>query len=64
MVAGIGKNLAWHEMRLILAATILQFDLELCEQSENWADQKIFMLWDKPVLMCKLTPAKNQVVGS
>ncbi|KAF7186829.1 Cytochrome P450 monooxygenase [Pseudocercospora fuligena] len=54
----IGKNLAWHEMRLILATTLLCFDLELCEESKDWADQKIFTLWEKVPLMCRLTPAK------
>lgn len=42
----------------MLAATVLQFDLELCEESRDWIDQKIFTLWHKPELFCKLTPAK------
>lgn len=56
---GLGKNLAWHEMRLILASTLLRFDLELCEESRGWIDQKIFLLWDKPELFCILTSAKE-----
>jgi cytochrome P450 len=55
----LGKNLAWHEMRLMLASTVLSFDLELCEESRDWIGQKIFLLWDKPELFCKLTPAKR-----
>jgi hypothetical protein len=43
-------------MRLILAGTLLSFDLELCEESKGWIDQKVFVLWDKPLLMCRLTP--------
>jgi cytochrome P450 len=50
----IGKNLALHEIRLILAATLLSFDLTLCEESEKWTDQKTFVLWDKEPLMCTL----------
>ncbi|EMF09938.1 cytochrome P450 [Sphaerulina musiva SO2202] len=52
----IGKNLAWHEMRLVLSSVLLQFDLELCPESDGWFDtQKIYLLWGKPPLMCKLT---------
>jgi hypothetical protein len=39
-------------MRLILAATFLQSDVELCEESANWADQKIFLQWAKRPLLC------------
>ncbi|EAU30964.1 conserved hypothetical protein [Aspergillus terreus NIH2624] len=50
----IGKNLAYAEMRLILARVLWNFDLELCEESLHWKDQKSYLLWDKPPLMCKL----------
>jgi cytochrome P450 len=50
----IGKNLSLHEIRLILAATLLSFDLSLCEESANWTEQKTFVLWDKEPLMCTL----------
>lgn len=46
-----GKNFAWNEMRLILATTLLNFDLELREESNNWADQKVFLVWEKSSLM-------------
>ncbi|KAM0145507.1 hypothetical protein ACHAPG_011587 [Botrytis cinerea] len=52
----IGKNLAYNEMRVILARTIWKFDLELCPESQGWDNQKTFILWEKPKLMCKLTP--------
>lgn len=51
----LGKNLAWHEMRLLLSTVMLHFDLELCPQSKNWADQKVYTLWEKHPLMCNLT---------
>lgn len=38
----IGKNLAWHELRLLLCTTLLHFDLELCEESMDWKDQKVY----------------------
>ncbi|KAF9882844.1 hypothetical protein FE257_004956 [Aspergillus nanangensis] len=50
----IGKNLAYAEMRIILARVLWNFDLELCQESENWSDQKTYNLWEKPALMCNL----------
>ncbi|KAF2432400.1 cytochrome P450 [Tothia fuscella] len=52
----LGQNLAYHQMRVILAKTLWHFDLSLCSESENWADQKTFILWSKGPLMCKLKP--------
>ncbi|KAG9668571.1 benzoate 4-monooxygenase cytochrome P450, partial [Aureobasidium melanogenum] len=50
----IGKNLAYHEMRLLLTMTLLNFDISLEEESKNWANQKVFIFWDKKPLMVKL----------
>jgi cytochrome P450 len=47
----IGRNLAYHEMRLIMARLLWNFDLALEEQSKNWHEQKIRGLWEKPPLM-------------
>ncbi|KAF2500029.1 cytochrome P450 [Lophium mytilinum] len=55
----LGKNLAYHEMRIILATVLWQFDLELCPESTAWADQKVYTLWDKPPLMCTLHPIRD-----
>ena len=52
-------SLAYHEMRLMLAKVLWSFDVELCEQSKNWTDQKVYTLWEKPALMVKLTPAQK-----
>jgi hypothetical protein len=51
--------MAYHEMRLILAKTLYHFDLSLCSESERWADQKTYVLWEKGPLMCKLSPVKH-----
>jgi cytochrome P450 len=51
----VGRNLAYMEMRIILARLIWNFDLELSEESENWANQKVFLLYEKPPLIVKLT---------
>lgn len=46
--------MAYHEMRLILTKLLFNFDIELCEESQKWIDQKIFILWDKTPLYCQL----------
>ncbi|KAJ5116064.1 hypothetical protein N7456_000412 [Penicillium angulare] len=50
----IGKNLAYAEMRLILARTLWNFDVELRRESLDWSDQKTYTLWDKHQLMCNV----------
>lgn len=45
-------------MRLILATTLLNFDLELREESNNWTDQKVFLVWEKSALMVDVKKAK------
>lgn len=52
----IGRNLAYMEMRLIMALILWNFDLELCPASESWDNQRVFNLWEKPELMVKLSP--------
>ncbi|CAK40052.1 hypothetical protein CBS115989_2208 [Aspergillus niger] len=51
----IGRNLAFAEMRVIIARLLWNFDIEICEESKDWSDQKTFTLWEKPPLMCKLS---------
>ncbi|KAL0929777.1 cytochrome p450 [Colletotrichum truncatum] len=56
----IGRNLAYVEMKLILAQIVWHFDLELAEESQGWAEkQKIFILWDKAPLMVHLRAVKR-----
>ncbi|XPS71818.1 hypothetical protein M3J09_003995 [Ascochyta lentis] len=50
----IGKNLAYNEMRLMLASVFFHFDLELCDSSSDWLHQETHILWDKRPLMIKL----------
>ncbi|KAL7619408.1 hypothetical protein AAE478_009947 [Parahypoxylon ruwenzoriense] len=56
----IGKNLAWAEMRIILAEILWNFDLLRVEpNSKNWiGKQKIFFLWEKPLLNIKIASRK------
>ncbi|KAF4811986.1 Cytochrome P450 monooxygenase aclL [Colletotrichum tropicale] len=52
----IGKNLAWAEMRMILAHLVWNFNLELESGSQGWIErQKVFMLWEKPELNVKIS---------
>ncbi|GKZ31010.1 hypothetical protein AbraIFM66950_010930 [Aspergillus brasiliensis] len=51
----IGRNLALVEMRIIVARLLWNFDLELCEESRHWSEQKTFAVWEKSPLMCKLS---------
>ncbi|OAL01859.1 cytochrome P450 [Phaeosphaeriaceae sp. SRC1lsM3a] len=52
----IGQSMANYEMRLIMATLLLKFDLDLCEESRNWHDQKCFALWIKPPLIVRAIP--------
>ncbi|KAI1841320.1 hypothetical protein JX265_007920 [Neoarthrinium moseri] len=52
----LGKNLAWAEMRIILASLVWNFDfLNVEPDSMDWIDkQKIFSLWEKVPLVVKM----------
>lgn len=52
--------MAWHEMRLLLAKVLASFDLELCDKSEDWTDQKVYILWQKKPLMCRATLVESE----
>ncbi|KAK8043477.1 hypothetical protein PG993_005907 [Apiospora rasikravindrae] len=53
----LGRNLAMHEMRYIMARVLFKFDLELRRESEGWDGQRAFVLWEKKALMCRLRAA-------
>ncbi|PYH92148.1 cytochrome P450 monooxygenase-like protein, partial [Aspergillus ellipticus CBS 707.79] len=52
----LGKNLAYHELRVILAKVLFHFDLALAPESEGWEKQRAWTLWDKNRLLVQLTP--------
>ncbi|KAK4681747.1 hypothetical protein QC764_110160 [Podospora pseudoanserina] len=52
----IGRNLAYAEMRLIMARLLWNFDLELMPESEEWNRQRIYVLWEKGAVNVRLTP--------
>lgn len=51
--------MAYHEIRLILSKVLWNFDFELCSESEEWIEQKIYLMWDKGPLYCQLKPVKR-----
>lgn len=55
----IGKNLAYAEMRLIVAKVLWNFDMKLANAGDKWADQNVYGLWDKKPLMVELTVRSN-----
>lgn len=53
----IGKNLAYAEMRLIVARIIFNFDLTLDPECRDWIDgQKAYVIWHKPPLNIHFKP--------
>lgn len=50
----LGKNMAYHEMRIILAKVLCNFDLELRPESQDWLNQEVYTLWQKKPLMVKV----------
>ncbi|GAP90553.1 putative cytochrome P450 [Rosellinia necatrix] len=56
----IGRNLAYAEMRLILAKIVYNFDISLADNSRDWLDdQRAFVVWDKPALNIHLKPVQH-----
>lgn len=60
----IGKNLAYAEMRLIMARMAWNFEFELMPQSYDWTEgQKVFTVFQKPPLSMKLHLADRKGSG-
>jgi cytochrome P450 len=56
----LGKNLAYAEMRLIMAKLLWTFDVELVHPEKDWMEnQRVFALWEKPSLDVRLTLAQR-----
>lgn len=53
----IGRNLAYAEMRLILAQLVWNFDMELAGESRGWMENlRVFLVYEKRPLMVHLKP--------
>ncbi|KAI0485459.1 isotrichodermin C-15 hydroxylase [Xylaria cf. heliscus] len=56
----IGRNLAYAEMRIILARLIFDFDMKLDPGSSDWIErQRAYTLWDRVPLGVYLTPVRE-----
>ncbi|MCJ1386575.1 hypothetical protein MMC17_009701 [Xylographa soralifera] len=55
--ACIGINLAYLEMRIILAKMVWQFDLQIGRDFDWEEENQFHLLWKKPELEVKFTPA-------
>ncbi|KAI2610886.1 cytochrome P450 [Hypoxylon fragiforme] len=55
----IGRNLAYAEMRMIMARIVYDFDMKLADESQRWIErQKSYALWDRIPLYVHLTPVR------
>lgn len=53
----VGRSLALASLRVVLTRLVYNFNLELAPESAEWiARQKIFLNWEKPALMVRLSP--------
>ncbi|EAW14333.1 cytochrome P450 [Aspergillus clavatus NRRL 1] len=55
----LGKNLAYAEMRVIIAKLLWNFDLSLHSDCYDWDNQASFIIWQKPALMVDLKPIRG-----
>ncbi|PGH01470.1 hypothetical protein AJ79_07908 [Helicocarpus griseus UAMH5409] len=55
----LGKNLAYAEMRLIMAKLAWNFDMTLQRDSYDWDQQITYNVWEKKPLMVRFTPVKR-----
>ncbi|KAF9890223.1 hypothetical protein FE257_006135 [Aspergillus nanangensis] len=56
----LGRNLAYSEMRLILARIIFNFDLKIADDTHEWIQQRNFLMWQKGPLRVHLTPVVRE----
>ena len=59
----IGRNLAYAEMRLIVAKLLWHFDIALDtekmgkqEGKNTWTNQKMYVVWERRPLWVKVSP--------
>ncbi|KIW03534.1 uncharacterized protein PV09_05295 [Verruconis gallopava] len=55
----MGINMAWIEVRILMAKLTYMFDFEIVDESLDWYDQECYTLWQKPDLFVKATPARR-----
>ncbi|KAI1183022.1 cytochrome P450 [Nemania serpens] len=55
----LGMNLAWHEMRLLLAKLVYEFDIR-SDVGPDWVDQNVYVIWDRKPLVCRFKDAPRR----
>ncbi|KAK1705819.1 averantin oxidoreductase [Colletotrichum lupini] len=55
----IGRNLAYAEIKIIMARLLWQFDIENATEGDWIGTQKVFMVWEKAPLWVKLHPVQR-----
>ncbi|KAJ5693370.1 Cytochrome monooxygenase lcsI [Penicillium macrosclerotiorum] len=55
----LGRNLAYAEMRLIMAKILWSFDMTLGKALADWHIQKAYNIWEKKPLMVTLSPVQR-----
>lgn len=53
--------MAYHEMRLILAKVLFNFDIELLPDSKRWDNQRTYLMWEKGPLNVSLRPCGREL---
>ncbi|KAI9735733.1 MAG: hypothetical protein M1818_006341 [Claussenomyces sp. TS43310] len=60
----IGINLAYIEMRIIIAMMVWHFDWVWCNPALDWErDYQLYTLWKKPSLMVRYVPVERELLG-
>lgn len=58
--ACMGRNMAWIELRILIAKLIWLFDFELVPGQSDWESKnKCFILWEKPGLWVRSKPRSD-----
>ena len=58
------RSLAYLEMRIVMARLLWNFDLSSLDLlSEDWANQNVYLLWEKPELWVQLLPRMKEQPG-
>lgn len=56
----MGINMAWIEVRILMAKLTYLFDFEIVDKTLDWTrDQECYTLWQKPDLFVKVTPVQK-----
>lgn len=57
----IGMNLAYAELRLVMARILWNFDVQLDQSCANWVDNLVeYFGWEKTPLLVRLTPRQQK----